>query len=69
MTILGIVTAVLAAVAILAFLGAAVGMCSTRGQHEPMSPDEEYRWLTEDHGLSHEEAEEVMRPMPRREDG
>lgn len=29
-----------------------------------MSPDEEYRWLTEEQGLSHEEAQEYMYGPP-----
>ncbi len=36
------------------------GMLSPGPDYMPMSPDEEYRWLTEDMGLTHEEAEEIM---------
>ena len=62
MTLLQIAVGVLAATFIVAFLGAVAGLFQDDGYH-PMSPDEEYRWLTEEHGLTHEEAEEIMRPF------
>ncbi len=53
----------LAALFVLTLIGAAVGMFTENRNYIPMSPDEEYRWLCDDYGLSHEEAREVMRPL------
>lgn len=64
MTVLEIIVGVACALFILACLGAVAGLFQDSGYH-PMSPDEEYRWLTEEHELTHEEAEEIMRPIPR----
>lgn len=63
MTWLQIIVLVVAGLGILAFLGAVAGMLSPGPDYMPMSSDEEYRWLTEDIGLSPEEADEVMRPI------
>ena len=63
MTWIQIIVMIVAGLGILAFLGAVAGMLSPGPDYMPMSPCEEYRWLTEDMGLSPEEAEEVMRPI------
>ena len=61
MTWVEIIVLVAAGLGILAFLLAVVGMLTDDRTYHPMSPDEEYQWLTEEHGLTPEEAEEVMR--------
>lgn len=63
MTIFKIIIASIAALFICAFFIAIWGLLSTDPNYIPMTPDEEYRWLTEDIGLTHEEAKEVMRPI------
>jgi hypothetical protein len=45
----------------LAFFSAICGWLAPGADYMPMSPDEEYRWLTEDMGLTHDEAEDIMR--------
>jgi hypothetical protein len=60
--IIGLPVAVLG---IAAFLCGVWGMLSPGPDYMPISPDEEYEWLTEKMGLSHEEAEEVMYGVPR----
>jgi hypothetical protein len=60
---LDVIITVGAIVAVILFalgcIGAIAGMCIGPGQYEPMSFDEEYWWLTEEQGLSHEEATEI----------
>jgi len=65
MTWIQIIVLIVASLGILAFLGAVVGMLCPGPDYFPMSPDEEYRWLTEDKGLSHEEALDIMKPIGR----
>ncbi len=51
-----------AVLGIAAFLAAVYGLLTSDARsYMPMSPDEEYRWLTEDMGLTPDEAEEIMR--------
>ena len=61
MTWIQIIVLIVAGLGILMILGAVVGMLSPGPDYMPMSSDAEYRWLTEDVGLTHDEAEEIMR--------
>jgi hypothetical protein len=63
-TWLQIIVLLVAGLGILAVLGAVVGMLYPGPDYMPPSPDEEYRWLTEDVGLTHDEAEDLMRGPP-----
>ena len=65
MTWVQIIVIIAVGLGILAFLGAVIGVLCPGPDYMPMSPDAEYQWLTEDIGLSPEEAEEVMRPIGR----
>lgn len=65
MTWLQIIVLIPGSVVFLAACFAVWGMFSPGPDYIPMSPDKEYLWLTEEHGLTHEEAEEIMRPIGR----
>ena len=60
MTWIQIIVLIVGGVAFLAVCFAVWGMLSPGPDYIPMSPDEEYRWLITDQGLSHEEAMEIM---------
>ena len=62
-TILEIILVPVAVLFIAAVFIGLWGMLSPGPDYMPMSPDEEYRMLTEQYGLTHEEAEEIMRPI------
>jgi len=68
MTLIQIVVAGVTIVFVFCFFGAIAGLFADRTYH-PMSPDEEYRWLTEDCGLTHDEALEYQRPTSRWPEG
>lgn len=61
MTWLQVIVMIAAGLGILVFLLAVYGLLTVDSpSYMPMSPDEEYRMLTEHYGLTHDEAEEVM---------
>lgn len=43
-----------------AFLVIIVALATLEAPYTPMTPDEEYRGLIEDHGLTHEEAVDIV---------
>ena len=55
---MGVLALVLGSLPLVVIFLALGGMCQSR-QYDPMSYDEEMRWLTEDCGLSREEADEI----------
>lgn len=61
MEIIQIIAMIAGGVFLLAVALALTAMLTDSGVRcAPMSPDEEYEWLTKSMGLSHEEAEEIM---------
>lgn len=65
MTWLQIIVLIVAGLGLLTIFGAVYKTFAPGPDYFPMSPDEEYRWLTKDIGLSHEEAMEYRRPIGR----
>lgn len=63
MTFMQIASIIGVVLVLICFFGAIAGIFQDDGYH-PMSPDEEYRWLTEEHGLTHEEAMEIVNGPP-----
>lgn len=59
MTWIDIIVLIVAGLFLCAFVLGLVGMFTT-ADPVPMSPDEEYRWLTKANGLTHDEALDVM---------